>query len=202
MVAFSGIYTKTGNRKLGGGVGTINRMPGATCPGASTWCKQYCYAKKGLFIFQHMRYQSQTITIPDKLSKAVRVHAAGDFDTVEYIAWIHTVALEHPATLFWAYTRSWRVPSLVDALERLRALPNFQLFASVDQTIAEMPPHGWRVAYMDGDARFKGMVCLEQREDGNGAKFMPNCKACTYCFRKTRGNVAFIPHSGAEKVGA
>ena len=185
---FAGMYNPNGNRKLGR-LGTVNREAGATCPGASSECLTFCYAKKGLFKTYGIqaKYAASVLTLPTKYTPAVRIHASGDFDTVEYIEfWIGEVQ-RHPDTKFWAYTRSWNVAELLPALELLRAEPNMQLFASTDMSMPEPPAH-WRVAYVETDTRFRGMECLEQ----NGK--MPDCKTCGYCFAKPKGNVKFLMH--------
>ena len=116
-----------------------------------------------------------------------RIHAAGDFYSVAYIQAWQAIAEALPNISFFAYTRSWNVPTLLPALEVLRALPNVQLFASLDDSMPDAP-EGWRIAYMEGDTRHKGMVCLEQV----GKK--PDCASCGYCFIKQAGHVEFIKH--------
>ena len=124
--------------------------------------------------------------MPD--AKSFRIHVSGDFDSAAYIDKWTQIVERCPDTKFWAYTRSWRIPELLPSLNQLRDLPNMQLFASTDPTIPEPPPLNWRVAYLETDARYTGMVCLEQ----NGK--MPDCKACGYCYLKPRGNVSFKIH--------
>jgi hypothetical protein len=81
-----------------------------------------------------------------------RIHVSGDFDSPEYIQnWITRVK-EETEVAFWAYTRSWRVKTLLPRLEVLRALPNMQLFASLDPSCEELPPVGWRRAWIWRDA--------------------------------------------------
>ena len=185
-----GTYIKTGNSKLGRSVGTINRMPEETCPGASEWCEQFCYAQKGRFPMVYKLYRGRTIeaTMPDTLPAYVRWHASGDFDTTEYIDYATQVVRDNPTTLFWAYTRSWRIETLRDSLEQLRALPNMQLFASTDPTIVELPPQGWRVASLSDDGRFQASTCMNQ----TGVK--KSCKDCGFCFKGQSKNVKFNLH--------
>ena len=187
---FQGIYTRFGNEKVGRNVGIVNREAETTCPGSSPWCREHCYAKKRLSGWQQERYRTDTIRMPIKLPKIVRFQVSGDFDTPEYIQWAIDVVRNFPDTSFWAYTRSWRVPDLLPFLEQLRAESNIQLFASTDTTMDETPPSGWRIAYIQGDKRYTGtgMTCLAQ------VGKMPDCKSCTYCFRKRRGHVEFITH--------
>ncbi len=186
--AFSGTYGHNGNGKLGKGVSTVNREAGVTCPGKSDFCVD-CYAMKGNF--QRFKLQAKfaqgTINLPSKLRDLFRWHVSGDFDSVEYIHFAIEVVRANPDTKFWAYTRSWNVAELLPHLEILRALPNMQLFASCDTTMP-MPPEDWRVGYIVGDDRFRGMTCLEQIGK------MPDCRACGYCPIKTRGNVGFQLH--------
>ena len=209
---FSGTYGHNGNDKLGKGVSTINREAGETCPGKSEFCID-CYAMKGNFKRFNLqsKFAAGTINLPATLRDLFRWHVSGDFDSFEYIHFAIDVVRAHPNTNFWAYTRSWDVPELLPHLETLRALPNMQLFASCDETMP-LPPADWRVGYIIGDDRFRGMPCLEQscsKEcppdcDGTnkGTKQagkihvskMPDCKTCGYCPIKTRGNVGFKLH--------
>ena len=188
-----------GNPKTGRSVLTYSRAPETTCPGASSWCELACYAKRPFNRYQQTREQwsrnaendrAPLLPPPRKDGKPtlLRIHVSGDFDTAGYIrSWVG-VLKERPDVHAWAYTRSWRVPRLMKALEELRGLSNMQLFASVDPTIDQSPPPGWRVAFIQGDDRHSGPVCMEQ----TGQK--PSCAACGYCFRGHRGNIAFREH--------
>jgi hypothetical protein len=190
VTQFSGIYVKLGNSKLGRSIGTINRAAVETCPGASPKCLEICYAMKGRSYMQQPRYKIEIIGLPAKLPKAVRFHASGDFDSIHYIEWAIDLVKNNPDTKFWSYTKSWRVPELLPALEQLRALSNMQLFASMDDTILESPPNDWRIAYITGDDRYKyaGPLCMYQ------AKTKSSCAECQYCFVGTSKNIGFDPH--------
>lgn len=188
-----------GNTKTGREVLTYSRAPVATCPGASDWCKAECYAQSPFRRYENTHEQwtrnAETWGVPslpaprkDGRQRLVRIHVSGDFDRAEYIHAWRFLLQSRPDVLAWAYTRSWRVPRLLPALEKLRALPNVQLFASVDMTIDQSPPPGWRVAFIRGDDRYKGPTCMEQL----GSK--PSCAECGYCFRGRKGNIAFKQH--------
>ena len=206
MSLYSGIYHQRGNPKLGPKVGVTNRMPGlatagGTCPGASTWCAGAgkCYALKGRYRMHHGRYQADAIAwpAPGQDADLHRIHTAGDFATVEYIAATIQLANANPQTAYWAYTRSWRIPELLPALEELRALANVELFASTDLSIAETPPAGWRIAAIEGDPRYPGPVCMEQRKDRKGNPergHKANCRECGYCWRGRSKNIIFRYH--------
>lgn len=203
---YSGQYSHNGNTKLGRQVSVINREAGATCPGESEFCK-HCYALKGMFVRFGIqaKYAASTIKLPGKFRLLCRIHASGDFDSLDYIAAVLEMVQHHPDTLFWAYTRSWRLPELRQGLETLRAEPNMQLFASNDPTIPEPTPDGWRVGYIETDTRQKGMMCLEQQHSAQcppncdrNPKYhvgkMPDCQTCGYCFVKPAGHVGFYIH--------
>lgn len=188
MTTLSKGNTKTGH------VLTYSRTPGDTCPGASDLCARVCYAKRPYKRYPSARAQwdvnasSADIPFIPAGQQTIRLHVAGDFDTAEYIlAWLFTLKARPDVTV-WTYTRSWRIPELLPALEKLRGLPNVQMFASVDETIPEAVPDGWRVAFIDGDDRYSGITCPEQ----TGAK--DSCADCGYCFRGKRGNVRFLKH--------
>ena len=207
-----GIKLSKGNKKLG-------KMPnwslpaGPSCPGASVECAAFCYAKKGQMRMVHARgiyhanweeaekptfVEDMLAAIDKTKTKVFRIHVSGDFYSKGYIwKWLQIIDAMKDVK-FFAYTRSWDVPDLLPALERLRSLPNMELFASVDPSMGD-PPKYWRVAYMEGDSRFRkglsiapnqtaGIKCPEQ------AGTMPDCGACGYCFRKKRGNVEFKLH--------
>jgi hypothetical protein len=140
----------------------------------------------------HRRNHDSGPGVPDlpEGTKLVRIHVSGDFDSVAYVErWIE-IASDNPETLFWAYTRSWRDISIRLSLEKLRALPNVQLFASTDESITESLPYGWRVAWIQGDPRAnsKSLTCPE--ETGKKA----NCEECGYCFKGRKGDVTFLRH--------
>ena len=188
MPTFSKGNTKTGN------VITYSRTPGDTCPGASDLCASICYAKRPYRRYSQTRAQwdanASVTDIPTlPLGPAtIRLHVSGDFDTAEYVLAWYFALRARPDVLAWTYTRSWRVPELLPYLEKLRGLPNVQMFASTDQTITETPPDGWRVAFIDGDDRYSGITCPEQ----TGVK--ASCAECGICFIGKRGNVRFLKH--------
>jgi hypothetical protein len=190
-----------GNQKVGR-VWTFSLPSLVTCPGASPWCREHCYARR-LERFRTNCRQAylRNLTLsqePDHLvnkvlaslpedAKHMRIHVGGDFYSAAYIrAWI-TICEARPHTRFGAYTRSWVVPELLPSLEQLRALPNVELFASTDPDMS-LPPEGWRIAFIADDPRAKGLVCPHQQG------LLPSCLTCGYCLRSRPGNVIFNVH--------
>ncbi len=198
-----------------------------TCPGSTAECESICYAKRVVNtppVWAMWKRNSEDETLPwpedDPLpddAKIVRIHVSGDFTTVSYIEQWIALATKRPEVLFFGYTRAWCEPMLLRSLERFRALPNVQLFASMDKSMCELPPEGWRRAWLEDDLRaisgggpgaeqglefflgegvqnFKAVdgkpvyVCPEE----TGRK--PNCQSCNYCIRGASGDVVFLVH--------
>lgn len=229
-----------GNLKIGmDGVYTYSRLPGdtgevalgmpsrpdwryedehGTCPGATIECQAICYAarpvtEKGV-VYQMWKRNSETEDVPRILpddAKIVRIHVSGDFTSPEYIAGWRLLVENHPHVRFFGYTRSWRVSSLLPHLEGLREQPNVQLFASMDSSTTRLPPPGWRIAWIEGDARLRDVQSrlhvVDVRENRNHASptaysftcpeetgHKPNCESCNYCILGEKGDVTFLRH--------
>ena len=190
-----------GNRKVGR-VYTFSLPTLKSCPGASDWCREHCYASRYEKFRPSVREAySRNWRISQRPGQLVnhvlnalplyaghmRIHVAGDFFSKEYIEAWRLICELRPNTQFWAYTRSWVIPELWDALDELRQLPNIQLFASVDAGMPN-PPENWRKAFIESDSRAKGLVCPHQEDR------VQSCLDCGYCFRKGKGDVIFKPH--------
>lgn len=185
-----------GNMKLGPDVVSYSKLAIVSCPGASSWCKENCYAKRidGWVRLVHEVNTHEHGELVAKLPKdayLVRLHVSGDFDSVTYIqSWINLVRT-NPKADFWGYTRSWNVPELYPSLCTLRDLPNMQLFASVDTTMP-LPDTGWRLAWIEGDPRLKDNTGAVRCPEEFGS--MPNCQACGFCFSPRARDVVFKCH--------
>lgn len=187
----------------------------ATCHGRTIECTHDCYADQGRYLWQAARHTAN-FDVAETFSGIVertenlpqgawlRIHTSGDFYSAEYVDRWYLAACLRPDVLFWAYTRAWSEldcranglgredwAALYAALERLRTLPNVQLFASIDSTTTGTVPAGWRVAKLlpEGVTEYEdGLVCPEQ----TGA--MSDCVDCSYCVLAKKGNVGFIKH--------
>jgi len=190
-----------GNRKVGR-VYTFSLPTLESCPGASDWCRTHCYAHRYEKFRPNVREayarnwrisQKPDVLVNHVLNALplfaghMRIHVAGDFFSKGYIEAWKLICQLRPHTQFWAYTRSWVIPELRDALEELRALPNLELFASVDADMPN-PPENWRAAYIQTDPRASGITCPHQEDK------VASCLDCGYCFRKGKGDVIFKPH--------
>lgn len=206
-----------------GPVGDLRGLTYAgTCPGSTPECEQICYAarpvKENGPVLEMWRRNSVTDLVPPipEDAKLLRLHVSGDFNSVAYIEnWIARLT-ERPDVTCWAYTRSWRSPELLQVLERLRALPNVTLLASMDLSTKDMPPDGWRRAWIDGDPRAGTVLSIDahteaaegiaawallRTEDGvkslicpEETKAVANCEACKFCFEGARNDVTFLEH--------
>jgi hypothetical protein len=173
-----------------------------TCPGASDWCLQHCYAyryerlrpacrrayARNLTLAKDTKRFVRTLEgVLPRIMPCFRIHVSGDFFCASYIEGWAEICSAFPQTRFWGYTRSWSLPELLAPLEQLRALSNVQLIASTDPTMA-LPAEGWRVAFVDADPRARGILCSKQTEEED------SCLACGYCFRRESGDVIFRVH--------
>ena len=190
-----------GNRKVGR-VWTFSLPSFVTCPGASAWCRQHCYAwrlerlrpncrrayiRNLALSLEPDRFVAHVLEALPEDTPLVRVHVGGDYYSREYCEGWCRICVARPNTLFWSYTRSWTVSTLRPALEQLRALPNLELLASTDPDLP-LPPKEWRAAFIEIDTRATGLPCRHQHGQ------VDSCLECGYCFLPTRGNVVFRVH--------
>jgi len=141
-----------------------------------------------------------------KKAEVVRWHSCGDFYSAEYADKWAKVAEACPTVIFYGYTRSWNVEEILPSLENLAALPNVQLWWSLDATMPQ-PPEG-HLAYMamddadnppmDTDLVFRverdttvftqGGVVVCPHEDGQYTiKNNPlKCYTCEVCFKEAK----------------
>lgn len=157
----------SGNTKLGAAIHSFSIPAVRTCPGRTAFCERLCYATKGRYYFPAIkeRYgnnyertlRSDFVSVIKRelrqdFVRILRVHTSGDFYDEAYIRkWI-AIVRSCTATQFFAYTRSWRVPALVEPLRELGALRNFQLWWSEDRDSGPSPvTPGIRVAFLVAD---------------------------------------------------
>ncbi len=190
-----------GNTKVGR-VWTFSLPSFLSCPGASSWCRKHCYARRFEALRPNCRQaylRNMVLSLDEKPfvrhllaalpqnAPLVRLHVSGDFYSSEYISAIQEVCEARSQTTFWAYTRSWLIPSLRPALESFRMLSNVNLFASVDPDMPD-PPVGWRAAFVECDPRATGLSCRHQQGE------VESCLECGHCFRIRNGHVVFSTH--------
>lgn len=199
----------TGNTKLG----TIYNFSGLsihTCPGKTGLCSKICYDAWGHKTFtndgknlrQAAWYSYLAETDPEALfdqlideirmfgTEWIRAHVGGDFFNILMIEVWRRVAQHYRDKRFLAYTRSWRIPELLPALEALRIEPNVELFASVDSETGD-PPAGWRAAPFEGtDFKTERKTVICPYETGKAK----NCLSCGICFKDLGVNVLFPFH--------
>lgn len=212
---FAPIGLEPGNTKVGrsGSIyrtGFVWNLPAhASCPGASAWCRTCCYnadPRTNIFPVDDwlenwawLEYEPTALgnRISQQLDEAsppiaVRVHSSGDFFSPDYISFWISIAKRQPNVHFWAYTRSWVVEELLPKLGQLRVLPNFELFASIDDTMPT-PPKDWRLAIVSNNTKNirrspADLPCPEQ------VGKIASCVSCGYCIESRLGNVIFSLH--------
>lgn len=209
-----------GNRKLGKLIWTFSIPAATTCPGKSSLCVTHCYARRDYFATTHVgqaharnrdlsRRRSfasrMAAEVARRKAEVVRIHVAGDFYSAAYVRRWLGVVRACPDTVFFAYTRSWRVPGILPALRELALEPNVRLWFSWDRETGP-PPRARRVrrAYMAADdadvPTHKTHLTLRVRRrgvmkfDGSGAQVCPveqgverkveiTCTSCRLCWR-------------------
>lgn len=187
------------------------------CVGATAICLFLCYAMRHHYCRSNVKKSLQKnleLAIRDDFAslmvawvrsffaRIVRVHASGEFFSAEYVQqWIKVVEA-NPGVTFFAYTRSWRVPELLPALEELASLPNFFMWWSCDKDSGPPPETvGVRKAYMmsdytdvpsfEVDLVFRAKT-KKVRKWVNGTLVCPaengvtetTCSKCQLCFRE------------------
>jgi len=200
---YNGLHLSEGNAKIGR-MWNFNLQPGrpaengGSCPGATDWCRAFCYASKGQSRMQWWRWkhnQDQTARpdfgarMHDTLNglrgdKLMRVHVGGDLHTTKYVEdWIR-LAQAHKNWTFYSYTRSWRPeaeqfsPGINKAVTYLASgkVPNFYLRASTDQASGP-PPKGWLEAGVDGTYTSNRPTLCPNLNDAVTLKRAENAKA-------------------------
>ena len=212
------------NTKLGYGIHTWSIPAKDTCPGRSHLCSDRCYAGRGHFVrpavdqlYRRNLEFSETEEFTNWLIsglryhavRVMRIHVAGDFYSPEYIAKWDAIVARSPRTLFFVYTRSWRLDELLLPILQLSRQPNISVWFSIDRETGPAPLHrGIRQAYMavnDADAAaapdhcdlvFRDrpgsplkntngiLVC--PAENGVGGKMHHTCTSCGVCYDKKR----------------
>ena len=141
-----------------------------------------------------------------------RLHVAGDFFDSAYVyAWINLM-INNPNIQFFAYTRSWRMPEMMESLHALAELPNMELLLSVDRDTGypnEDDWYGFRTAFMmvtDDDSDLvrpdthvvfrDNRFAILKRVNGNLVCPTENgitkttCEKCKWCFKANPNKTA------------
>jgi hypothetical protein len=139
-----------GNEKLGNHVYVFSLPAIVTCPGRSNLCEKMCYACRRNTRFSAPSVQdhywrnwemSQRHDFHEIAAQALlrcrhplfRLHVSGDFYNEGYAwKWLQVVKT-CPHVTFWAYTRSWTEPAILEVLNELADQPNFFMWFSADK---------------------------------------------------------------------
>ncbi len=150
-----------GNSKLGKDVLILNLPPKKTCPGATEWCKQNCYAMKGLHLFPNVAranadsyertlredFVENAIAELRRSSKPyVRLLSSGDIYNAAFARKLTAICKATPDKKFLAFTKSVH---LIEDLKVLARLPNVSLYESLDETKPTPKTHFLRAMVTD-----------------------------------------------------
>lgn len=218
--------TGLGNSKLGSAIFTFSLPAVATCPGRTAACSAVCYATRGHFrrpsvqekfaanlkATRRKNFVERMVMELDILrAKKVRIHVSGDFYSQRYIRKWRQIVRRLPWVRFYAYTRSWRVPRLVNELEALASLPTVSIWLSADAQTG-MPPKKWSwqagTCYLAADdadlveddridlffrerptteRKFVGRAMVCPNEQGLEKSKAISCSSCNFCLSKQQG---------------
>ena len=202
-----------GNEKLGKKVWSWS-LPNGTCkfcPGMSEVCKRVCYVSRYTRRY-HIDYAPnyEATRVSDFIGLMakecverglIRIHVSGDFYCPDYVhKWIRIVK-SCPGTTFYAYSRSWRVPRIKEALLELKSLPNMRLLWSCDKDTgmapdgecvwlaeddSDDPPAPVKIVFRNKRSSFKykqggSWVC--PHENGTPGPSQVTCGKCQLCIK-------------------
>lgn len=206
-----------GNGKLGENIHHWSIPAVDTCPGRSNICETHCYARSGRYRTDIIRDRlnenlqaSKAKGFISRMAKEVqrrwvqvcRIHVAGDFYDVGYARKWVSIARRCPRTIFYSYTRSWRIDTIEPVLREMATLDNVRLWYSADSETG-IPPmtEGVRIAWLQdqGDgametvdlvfrvrrlrrepARRIGLSLVCPVENGSDRK--TDCGTCRHCW--------------------
>lgn len=206
-----------GNSKLGRAIHVWSIPALETCPGSTDVCRSLCYALRHRFRFDSVKrrldwnlIQSLRDDFVERMTAEIRaagvlvlrLHVAGDFYGAEYVRKWVAIVKRSPRVRFFGYTRSWRIPALLPALEELAASSAMRLWYSADeesgvptsvpptvriaylQTSAHPPPQGVDLVFRPTRLRklpASPLVC--EHETPLGKHSGVTCGSCGRCFR-------------------
>lgn len=157
-----------GNLKLGGRRIWGFALPSGTpdvCPGLSPTCSTHCYAvaleryrpavvakyRRNLRASRRRNFVCRIVAflIAHRV-RVVRIHTAGDFYSARYARKWLAIARRSPRSVFYFYTRSWRLPAIKTVIDRMGALPNCVAWYSCDRDtgVPTDVPVGVRLAWL------------------------------------------------------
>lgn len=210
---------RPGNSKLGPLIHQWSIPSGLKkiCIGASKLCLSVCYAMRNHYLRpavkksmerNFVQTESASFTrdmvawVQGQYARVVRIHASGEFYNAAYVRkWVRIVK-KNPEVVFFAYTRSWRDPDILEALKVLAELPNMRLWFSCDiETGAPPRIHNVRRAYLmksqaDPPTFFVDLVFRHNHRKPmkwaggalvcpyeNGVSGKVTCSRCQMCFK-------------------
>lgn len=183
-----------GNTKLGRSIYQFSLPPIITCK-PSTWCRDNCYACKGLYkmyekrineyfnrCYEISKKDSFVLKICDEIQshknlKYIRIHIAGDFYSPEYIEKWVWIAYLNPDIKFLAFTKR---QDFQKELEELNELPNVTIRESIDST-------------MDPKMPFTKAIIQGSHKEYDGYACSGHCEKCLICWNTT-DNVILPAH--------
>ena len=203
---------KNGNTKLGKNVYTWSMLPG--CNNGGTCCCNCagCYAMAGRYVMESVKaclayntrlaryrleYLESVIELQlahSKSIKYVRIHAAGDFFSGEYVKMWTRIAARHTDIVFWTYTKAWQRGFDAELIE-LNSQPNVNIVDSlVDKRLNF--GHAGYIVRLYNELKQRGENVHICRCGIDRQQHCNTCHACANC-----KHVLFLEHGTEYKPG-
>jgi len=153
------------NSKLGKSLMSFDMSPIVSCPGSKhaicrelrpdgnadpkpiCWAcrKRYREQKKKERLAANFRFSQSNAFVEwangvisrRRTVKAVRMPGTGDMYSPEFVCKVRSIVQANPQMRFWAYTRSWAIPSIWEELQKFGDEPNMVLWLSWDRAMAK-----------------------------------------------------------------
>lgn len=207
-----------GNEKIGKGIYHFSTLPGTKEYSVTINCKEYqtkgtcvcdcigCYAMTGNYRYsntinniairnvlamEYLYFLEKAINAQIKAEniKFVRIHASGDFYSIEYAIMWRRIAINNPGVTFWTYTKNAACESIFDGLD------NANIVKSV------IPGKGVNFGHCDYI-----LSCYEFLKAAGKTVYICRCgidknQHCTNCKGCSKNEyVLFIEHSTSYKA--
>jgi hypothetical protein len=157
-----------GNKKLGAHLIWSFGLPSGqadVCVGMTPTCRRVCYSvRTEQYRLRAARQYERNLKLTHRRGfvrrvrafliahhvRVVRIHTGGEFYSARYARkWLRIIR-RSPRVRFFTYSRAWRLPAIRDVLEAMAALPNCQVWFSLDRDTGrpDTVPANVRVAWL------------------------------------------------------
>ena len=148
-------------------------------------------AKKTILTYEYMDFIERAIMAQIEADniKLCRIHAAGDFFSIEYAEMWKRIANAFPATTFWTYTKNKAAENVFDGLDNANIVKSFLPNGTMNFGHCDHIINMYNVL-KDAGKKVHICFCGIEKYAGIAPKHCTNCKGCA-----ENDYVLFIEHS-------